>query len=102
MLVDEIKAHLKNSIIPFWKKMKDDEFGGFYGMMDYDLNLDKKALKGCILNSRILWFFSNAYQVLSDESLLNYATQAYDWLIKHCLDFQNGGIYWSINRRKPW
>ena len=49
---------------------RDDEFGGSYGFLDYDLNLDKKAEKGCILNSRITWFFSNAYTLLKDESLL--------------------------------
>ena len=63
VLVSEIKAHLTGTIIPFWKKLKDDEFGGYYGYMDYELNLDKKASKGCILNSRIMWFFSNAYKL---------------------------------------
>lgn len=29
--------------------MRDDEFGGHYGYLDYDLKLDKKAEKGCIL-----------------------------------------------------
>ena len=39
----------------------------------YDLAVDKKAVKGCILNSRIMWFFSNAYTLLKDESLLDEA-----------------------------
>ena len=29
MMVEEIKAHLINDIIPFWKGLRDDEFGGF-------------------------------------------------------------------------
>ena len=29
-----------------------------YGLVDYDLKVHKDADKGCILNSRILWFFS--------------------------------------------
>ena len=40
---EEIKNHLTEGIIPFWKGMRDDEFGGYYGYLDYDLNLDKKA-----------------------------------------------------------
>ena len=52
---EEIKKHLTEGIIPFWKGMRDDEFGGYYGYLDYDLKLDKKAEKGCILNSRITW-----------------------------------------------
>ncbi len=63
----EIKEHLTRNIIPFWQHLKDEEHGGFYGYMGYDLALDKRAVKGCILNSRILWFFSNAYLVLGDE-----------------------------------
>ena len=57
-MLNEIREHLKNGIIPFWEGLKDEEFGGYYGYMDYDLKLDKKFEKGCILNSRILWFFS--------------------------------------------
>ena len=39
---EEIKNHLTEGIIPFWKGMRDDEFGGYYGYLDYDLNLDKQ------------------------------------------------------------
>ncbi|MFA9377949.1 MAG: AGE family epimerase/isomerase [Lachnotalea sp.] len=97
MLVDEIKEHVVHVMIPFWKNLKDEEFGGFFGLVDFNLNLDKKAPKGCILNSRILWFFSNAYKVFQDESLLLYATHAYNFLLKQCYDVENGGVYWSLN-----
>ena len=40
---EEIKIHLTEGSIPFWIGMRDDEFGGYYGYLDYDLNLDKKA-----------------------------------------------------------
>ena len=56
MLISEAKNELLNHIIPFWDALRDDEYGGFYGQMDNDLNLDKKGGKGVILNSRILWF----------------------------------------------
>ncbi|MCM1125845.1 MAG: AGE family epimerase/isomerase [Lachnospiraceae bacterium] len=95
-MVSEIKSHLLENIIPFWKALKDEQFGGYYGYMDYDLNVDKKAVKGCILNSRILWFFSNAYTLLKDESLLKEAEHAFAFLKEHCIDRENGGIYWSI------
>ena len=96
MFIEEIKNHLTNDIIPFWKGLRDDEFGGYYGYMDYDLKLDKKAVKGCILNSRILWFFSNAYTLLKDESLLDEAKHAYAFMTDYCLDKENGGIFWSM------
>ncbi len=96
MRVNEIAEHLTKNIIPFWKSLKDDEFGGFYGEMDFDLNLYKKADKGCILNSRILWFFSNAYMTLSDEECLANAKHAFDFLKTAFYDQENGGVFWSV------
>ncbi|WP_434577505.1 hypothetical protein [Thermoanaerobacterium thermosaccharolyticum] len=58
-IAQEMYKELKDRIFPFWSKLKDEENGGFYGYVDYDLNIDKKALKGSILNSRILWFFQH-------------------------------------------
>lgn len=96
MFAEEIKEHFIKDIIPFWKSLKDDEHGGFYGYLGYDLVLDQYAVKGCILNSRILWFFSNAYLVLGDESLLEYAKHAFRFLKEYCIDRENGGVYWSM------
>lgn len=96
MFATEIKEHLVNDLIPFWQGLKDEENGGFYGYLSYDLKLDKKAVKGCILNSRILWFFSNAYMVLGDPSLLESATHAYQFLKEHCVDDEFGGVFWSL------
>lgn len=96
MMVEEVKAHLSDCIIPFWKKLRDDKYGGYYGFMDYELNIDKKAVKGCILNSRITWFFSNAYMLLKDESLLDEAKHGYDFMKKYCVDKEKGGVYWSV------
>ena len=68
MLQDEMKTHLLKKLIPFWERLRDEEYGGYYGFMDSDLQVDKKAVKGCILNSRILWFFSNACICLGEEA----------------------------------
>lgn len=95
-MVSEVKEHLTECIIPFWKKLRDNEYGGYYGYMDFDMNLDKKAVKGCILNSRITWFFSNAYTLLKDESLLDEAKHGFTFMKEHCMDKENGGIFWSM------
>jgi len=97
MLIQEVTEHLQKDIIPFWKKLRDDANGGYYGWLGYDLVLDKKAEKGCILNSRILWFFSNAYLTLGDGSLLDEAAHAYAFMREHCVDSEYGGVYWSLN-----
>lgn len=88
---------LTGQILPFWSRLRDDEFGGFYGYMDYELQLDPKAEKGCILNSRILWFFSEAAALLKDEQAARQADHAYRFLMDHCVDRINGGIYWSLH-----
>lgn len=97
MLKAEVKEHLKNDIIPFWQSMKDEVYGGFYGYLGFDLKLDKEAVKGCILNSRILWFFSNAYMVLGEKSLLESARHAFLFLKEYCVDREYNGVYWSLN-----
>ena len=63
-LENEIKNELTGHIIPFWERLRDDEYGGYYGWLDFNLNLDKKAEKGCILNSRITWFFCESVSSL--------------------------------------
>ncbi len=95
-LKSELMRELTEHIAPFWEKMKDIEQGGFYGYMDFDLRVDKTYEKGCILNSRILWFFSNAYMLLNDKVLLDMADHAYYFMEKRCVDRKEGGIYWSV------
>lgn len=93
----EIKEHLTHVLIPFWEGLKDTDYGGYYGYMDYEGNIDRQYEKGCILNSRILWFFSNAYMELKEENLRQDADHAYVFLKEHCMDSQFGGIFWSVS-----
>lgn len=102
IMIDEMKQHLKDNIIPFWSKLCDDQYGGFYGYVGFDLKVNRESEKGCILNSRITWFFSNTAMLyeelgLANEELLKYAKQGYEYLKKACLDKQYGGVYWSTN-----
>ena len=90
------QAMLNDNIIPFWLALRDEENGGFYGYMDYDLKLDKHAEKGCILNSRILWFFSAAALATGRADLRAAADHAYRFMTDHCVDRTNGGVYWSV------
>lgn len=93
----EVIRHLTEDIIPFWKSLRDNENGGYTGWLGYDLKADRKAVKGCILNSRITWFFANAYTLLKDESLLEEARHGFAFLKNACWDRENGGVYWSVN-----
>lgn len=91
------KEHLEKNLIPFWNKLKDEENGGFYGYVSSDGKPDTQSVKGVILNSRILWFYSTAYQLLKKPELLEMADHAYKFLTDFCFDSQYGGVYWSVN-----
>ena len=43
---DEMQSHLWGNIAPFWLGLIDREYGGFYGLLTYDLKLDKKLAPG--------------------------------------------------------
>ena len=95
-LAKEVKQELTGRIVPFWEGLRDEEYGGFYGYQDFDLNVQKTYEKGCILNSRILWFFSNAYLTLKDEKLRADAEHAYRFMKQACVDREYGGVFWSV------
>ena len=115
--MDQIKNSarrmLEGNIVPFWLNLMDRENGGFYGYMGYDLQIDQQAEKGCILNSRILWFFSEAAMFFEKEEKAadaenkdqiaalakdcrKAADHAYAFLKDCCIDREYGGIYWSM------
>lgn len=97
-MINEIKEHLLNTISPFWENLKDNR-GGFYGYVDFDLGVNTEAEKGVILNSRILWFFSNKYLLFEEEKDLQYAKHAYDFLVNYCLDEKYGGVFWMVDAK---
>lgn len=99
MMTDEVRKELEEHIIPFWESLKDEENGGFYGYLSFGLELDKKADKGVILHSRILWFFSKCYIVLGDEKYKELAFHAFEFIKNNCIDYENGGVYWMTDFR---
>jgi len=97
-LKTEASRELTGHILPFWSSvMVDQENGGFYGRMDGMNRLIKDAPKGGILNARILWTFSSAYNTLGDTKYLNMATYTREYLFAHFTDTRYGGTYWSLD-----
>ncbi len=94
-LCEEMKEELRNHIAPFWNQMRDSR-GGYYGFMDYNLNIEKDADKGVILHSRILWFYSNLYLLFQEQEALDHARHAYHFLKQYCVDCEYGGVYWMM------
>jgi len=93
---NEVREELLKHISPFWSGLKDDR-GGFYGSVDFELNLNQDAVKGVILNSRILWFYSNIYTAFGEKQALANARHAYEFLKRYCFDKDDEGVFWMLN-----
>jgi len=97
-LKEEMHDHLVNDILPYWmKKTVDVEQGGFFGRIDGTETLHVKADKGCVLNARILWTFSAAYNHFQDTEYLEIAGRAFNYLINHFIDEEYGGVFWMVD-----
>jgi len=96
----ELENELTQNILPFWiKYMPDIENGGFYGQITATNQLMKDAPKGGILNSRILWTFAAAYRLTGNETYLEMAVRAKDFLLSKFIDTTYGGVYWQVDAK---
>ncbi len=86
--------------LQFWQDHTiDHELGGFYGEVDRLGRPVQLTPKGVVLNARILWTFSSAYNFLKDEAYLLLAHRAYQYLIEYFWDKEHGGLFWSVNHK---
>ncbi|MES2278105.1 MAG: AGE family epimerase/isomerase [Bacteroidota bacterium] len=96
ILRDTFIVELDN-ILNYWTRYTVDELGGgFYGEVTNDNQPVPKALKGSVLNARILWSFSAAYNLEKRPSYLHTAQRALAYIKQHFIDEHMGGVYWSV------
>jgi len=85
-------------ILQYWMENAVDEMqGGFYGSIDNENTVHAEAPKGLVLNARILWTFSAAFNATEDKKYLQVAERAYRYLADHFTDKEYGGAYWSVD-----
>ncbi|NPD45741.1 AGE family epimerase/isomerase [Lentimicrobium sp. S6] len=104
----ELEQELVNHLLPFWlNKTKDEINGGFMGQINYLNEINTNAPKAAILNFRILWTFSAAYNFKPNPEYLRSAEQSFLYIKEHFIDHEYGGTFWlldkdgeSINDRK--
>lgn len=94
---EELEKCLRENILPYWMEKMKDPSGGYYGRRDGHGHLYKDSPKGAILQARILWTFSAAYNALHNPEYLKDATHAYEFIRDHFIDKENGGAYWSVS-----
>ena len=85
-------------IMPFWRDYTvDHEYGGFYGSVNKDLKPVEGDVKSLVLNTRMLWGFTNAYDLLGDEKYADNARRSFDYILEHFWDKEYGGVYYMIS-----
>jgi cellobiose epimerase len=85
-------------ILSYWiKNTVDEEFGGFFGRIDSENRVVPHSPKGSVLNARILWSFSAAFNLTKNAEYLEYADRAYQYIINHFIDKEFGGVYWTVD-----
>lgn len=86
-----------SSILDWWMEhMLNKETGFFYGEISGANIPDANAPIGLVLQSRILWTFSAAYNYTQNKVYLNFAHTAYKQLIIQFYDKHYGGMFWSV------
>lgn len=90
-------VHELNNIADWWlNHALDHHHGGFLGELDYYGNPVPEANKGIVLNSRILWFFSEVCRFENDPEYRRAADRAFHYLLTHFDDREHNGVFWEI------
>lgn len=97
-LVKSLDNELNSHILPYWiNRMVDRQNKGFYGRIDGHDQVDPGAGKGSVLNARLLWTFSAAFNATHEEDYLNMANRAYDYCLRNFINRDQGGVYWLLD-----
>lgn len=90
--------HELDDILSYWiTNAIDTVNGGFFGKINNTNVADIYAPKGVVLNARILWAFSAAYDLTKNTTYLDQAHRAYQYITEYFIDHEFGGVYWTVN-----
>jgi cellobiose epimerase len=93
----EMQQELED-ILAYWMRFTiDTTNGGFFGKIDHDNKVYPEAPKGSVLNARILWTFSAAYNLTRKQEYLEVAQRAFQYLQQCFIDQEYGGVYWTVD-----
>lgn len=95
--IGEFESELEN-ILTYWRNNTVDRaLGGFIGQIAEGEVIHPDAEKGSVLNARILWSFSAAYNFSGDLKDLYLAQHSFLYIKAHFIDTKHGGVYWSLD-----
>lgn len=86
-----------DDILAYWKNTTDEKHGGFVGRIDEHEQRIEDAEKGAVLNARILWSFSAAYNFTGEQQYLDLSHRCFLFINDKFIDKQFGGVFWSVD-----
>jgi mannobiose 2-epimerase len=92
---EELQEEL-HSILQWWISHMVNASSEFNGEVDAHDQLVLQAPRGLVMYSRILWTFSEAYQLQDRKEYLEMAERAYVGLMQQFNDATHKGFFWSI------
>ena len=94
----DAQASELKSILDYWGKHTLDELqGGYVGRIDEHEVVHSEAVKGSVLNARILWSFSAAYNLNANPNYLKLANRSFSYIVTYFVDKDYGGVYWTVD-----
>lgn len=88
------------AIADWWVANSQDLLnGGFWGEVGEDNVPVPEATKGIVLNTRILWFFSEVARVVPNPLYRQLADRSYQYLTDYFFDKEHGGVFWELDAK---
>ncbi|QFU77332.1 mannose-6-phosphate isomerase [Halioglobus maricola] len=87
----------RDRISRWWRDTLFDPAGGFHGAVNAAGEPVGDSHRGLILNTRILWFYSALHCEREDEESLRLARHSYDYILRHFVDSEYGGLFWGLD-----
>ncbi len=92
-----------SAITGWWLKTAfDPKGGGVYGEIADDNTVNKIADKGAVLQTRVLWFLSEATRCQPSSRIEDAAHNMYGFIADAFCDAEHGGYVWSVSADGKW
>ncbi len=94
-------SHMATDVIfPWWTSdfIMDKEYGGFYGRITLDLQIDNEEPRALVLTGRMLYAFSAAYLTFKNPLYLERAKYTFEYMMDKFYDKEYGGAYTYVSK----
>ena len=81
----------------FWIAARDVEAGGFFSFVEADGTSSADTRKSLVGQSRNAYGFARAFMLTGDETYLDHAEYALDFLVAHGWDAEHGGWAFTVD-----